>query len=227
MPSFRLWRSWSAAALLLFSLVLVGCSSSGRGRTDRPAPQPLLFGRTAYFDGAVIVEATLGPFRLQPAGGPLDRRPPGPDDGEPIPVSRGDFGQRGERETGTGFPRGPREEGSFGGGGGGARRTGAGGPGGAGTAGAMPRQSLVVTLRSTSTDATSLRVAQVKSALGNFVPVPETFTLAPGATQELEPMRASYPAAIDELELLVSLRRAGREETQVVKLTLAERTPAR
>jgi hypothetical protein len=207
-----------AAMVVLSGALLTGCASRG-GSANRPSPQPLLFGKSSFFDGAIVAEATLGPFRLNPAGGALDRRTPGPEEGEPIPVNRGGFGQRGGSDMGMGFPRGPGEEGAFGGGPGGPPG-GRGGPGGGGLGG-MPRQTLVITFRSLAGEPLPVGVVEVKSAIGNFVPVPEQFTLAPGGAQELEAMRASYPAAIDELEVLVALRVSGREETRVVRLQLA------
>ena len=56
--------------------------------------------------------------------------------------------------------------------------------------------------------------------LGNFVPVPEIFTLEPGQVQALEPMRASYPAPIDEIEVIVRLRTSDADEAQTLKLVL-------
>lgn len=227
MRAFLLRPSWiGASAIVVFSVLLAGCASRG-DRSKRPAPQPPLAARSTFFDGALAVEAALGPFRLTPPGGALDRRPPGPGEGEPIPVTRGGFGQRDEADAGTGFPRGFEEEGAFGRGPGGYR----GGPGSArggpgGTGGGIPRQSMVVTFRSTASEPLSVGVVEVKSAIGNFVPVPEQFTLAPGASQELEPMRASYPAAIDELEVLIAVRVNGRDETQVLKLKLVQPKPA-
>ncbi len=211
---------------LLLAFAAAGCASNDRTRGQRLPPQPLLFGRGTYFDDSVLVEATLGPFRLHPTGGTLDRRPPAPGEGEPIPVRGGGFGQRGEAEASGGFPRGMNDDRAFGGpsGGPGGGRA---GPGGGGGLAGMPRQNLVVTFRSQAADPLMLRVVEVKSALGNFVPVPETFTLAAGASQDLEPMRASYPAAIDELELLVALRLGAREETKVLHLKLAEPNPPR
>jgi hypothetical protein len=63
-------------------------------------------------------------------------------------------------------------------------------------------------------------VAEIRCALGNFVPVPEIFTLEPGQLQALESMRASYPAPIDELEVVVRLRTVETEEVQTLKLVL-------
>ena len=94
------------------------------------------------------------------------------------------------------------------------------GPGSGATGNTPPRQSLTITVRNTGTTPLRLRVAEVRSALGNFVPVPEIFTLEPGQLQALEPMRSSYPAPIDELELVIRLRTAGADEVQTLKLSL-------
>lgn len=84
----------------------------------------------------------------------------------------------------------------------------------------VARQSLTVTLRNIGTAPIELRVAEVRSALGNFIPVPEIFTLQPGEVQALEAMRAFYPATIDELELVIRLRTKDAQEVQTLHLTL-------
>ena len=94
------------------------------------------------------------------------------------------------------------------------------GPGSAAAGSAPPRQSLTITVRNDGTAPLRLRVAEVRSALGNFVPVPEIFTLEPGQVQALEPMRSSYPAPIDELELVIRLRTVEVDEVQTLKLSL-------
>ena len=94
------------------------------------------------------------------------------------------------------------------------------GPGSTAAGSAPPRQSLTITVRNDGNAPLRLRVAEVRSALGNFVPVPEIFTLEPGQLQALEPMRSSYPAPIDELELVIRLRTAEADEVQTLKLTL-------
>lgn len=208
----------SSVSLALIAVVLAGflagCTSSRRDTRDRGAPQPLLFAQSAFSGGALTVEAQLGPFRFDDTDPAFNRRPPAPGEGEPVPVRDGTFGGRSGREIGTGFPRGSAEEGAFGeiGAAGGGRR------GGPGLAGALPRQSMTVRFRSQSGEPIAVGVVEVKSALGNFVPVPESFTLQPGGVQVLEPMRSAYPAAIDELELLVSLRVRGKDETQILHL---------
>lgn len=94
------------------------------------------------------------------------------------------------------------------------------GPGSTAAGNAPPRQSLTITVRNDGNAPLRLRVAEVRSALGNFVPVPEIFTLEPGQLQALEPMRSSYPAPIDELELVIRLRTAEADEVQTLKLSL-------
>lgn len=84
----------------------------------------------------------------------------------------------------------------------------------------VARQSLTVTLRNIGTAPVELRVAEVRSALGNFVPVPEIFLLEPGEIQALEAMRAFYPSVIDELELVIRLRTKDAQEVQTLHLTL-------
>lgn len=205
---------WLAFAAALIVAVVSGCASSGRSGRERPAPQPSLFAKAVFFDGSLLVEATLGPFGIETAAPVFNRQPPAPGEGEPVPVRDGSFGGRTGREVGTGFPRGPAEEGAFGEQGpGGARNRGGPSP-----AAAMPRQSMTVSFQSQSSEPIAVGVIEVKSALGNFVPVPEAFTLPARGVQSLEPMRSAYPGAIDELELLVSLRVRGREETQVLHL---------
>lgn len=205
---------WLACAAALIVAAVSGCASSRRAGRDRPAPQPLLFAESAFFDGSLVVQARLGPFGIDSAAPAFNRQPPAPGEGEPVPVRDGSFGSRTAREVGTGFPRGPAEEGAFGergAGGGGNRR-------GSGPGAALPRQSMTVTVQSRSGEPIAVGVIEVKSALGNFVPVPEAFTLPAGGVQSLEPMRSTYPGAIDELELLVSLRVRGKEETQILHL---------
>lgn len=94
------------------------------------------------------------------------------------------------------------------------------GPGLRSPAGSPPRQSLTITVSNTGSETHRVRVAEVRSVLGNFVPVPEIFTLEPGQLQALEPMRSSYPLPIDELEVVIRLRTADADEVQTLKLVL-------
>ncbi len=100
------------------------------------------------------------------------------------------------------------------GGGGGGR----GGPhGGAGRGASFPRQSLSLTLTNTSQETLHIRVQDVVSILGNFVPFPEKATLAPGESVTLEPMRGSL-ANLDELELTVGLAAGADRDRQTFVL---------
>ena len=80
------------------------------------------------------------------------------------------------------------------------------------------RQSLSITLHNTSDQPVHLRVAEVKSLIGNIVPQPETFTLEPGATQTLAPMRAGIRENVTEFHVTLRLRTTEANETQTLVL---------
>lgn len=175
--------------------VATGCETASPA-TKRPPPQPVITGESDYFAGQVHVTAELGPFRL------IDSLPPEHIGGMPVAIDENLDLSRPPRVYAGGRPNPGSAPGAI--------RTGDG----------RPRQSLTVTLRNGGATALHLRVAEVRSALGNFVPVPEIFTLEPGQIQALEAMRSYYPAPIDELELVIRLRTADREELQTLHLTL-------
>lgn len=95
----------------------------------------------------------------------------------------------------------------MGGGGGGPRR------GGGGGGASFPRQALTITLKNTSAESVAVRVQEVVSILGNFVPFPEKATLAPGESVTLEAMRGSL-ANLDELELTIGLAAGADRDRQ-------------
>lgn len=80
------------------------------------------------------------------------------------------------------------------------------------------RQVLTVSVSNPTDAPVHLRVAEVRSILGSFVPVPSTFTLEPGQSQTLETMRASYPVNLSALDLTIRIRTAETNETQVLTL---------
>ena len=80
------------------------------------------------------------------------------------------------------------------------------------------RQSLSITLTNTSDQPVHLRVAEVKSILGNIAPEPETFTLEPGAEQILSPMRAGIRESVTEFHVTIRLRTVDANETQTLVL---------
>lgn len=157
-------------------------------------PQPTLIATQAFLQNRIAVTAKLGAS--------LPPRPTGGSDGGESEGERG--GRLGGRPPGGGGwgdgegRDGPHMGGGMGmGGGGGPRRGGGGGA-------SFPRQALSVTLKNTSTDSLTVRVQEVVSILGNFVPFPEKATLAPGESVTLEAMRGSL-ANLDELELTIGL----------------------
>lgn len=185
-----MFRSPLLPTLVLCILAAAGCETVPDAE-KRPPPQPVITGRADFFEQRVHVVAELGPFRL------VDSLPPERLGGIPVAI---------DEEPLTNRP--PREY------------AGSRGRSGLDPTGGRPRQSLTVTLRNNGDTPIRLRVAEVRSALGNFVPVPEIFTLEPGSLQALEAMRSSYPAAIDELELVIRLRTPDDEELHTLKLEL-------
>ncbi len=183
-----------AFGLALATLLFASCGSPSGAGFDRPPPQPVITGSHAFLDGQIEVVAQLGPFRL------IDALPPDRVGGIPVVIDA-------EEDRRVTRPARPFAD---------APNLGEGTRLGQ----ERIRQSLTVTLRNTGTEPIRLRVAEVRSALGNFVPVPEIFTLEPGALQALEPMRSAYPASIDELELVVRLRTETANEAQTLRLTL-------
>lgn len=191
-----------ALALSATLLAVSGCTNAPRRGADgdRPAPQPVITGSNTFLDDRIQVIAQLGPFRL------IDALPAERIGGTPVAIDEELLtASRPRTYAGPGGAGGPAGRGSN-----------IGGPPGRGVA----RQSLTVTLSNRGTEPIRLRVAEVRSVLGNFVPVPEVFTLEPGQVQALESMRSFYPAAIDELELVVRLRTADADDLQTLKLTL-------
>ena len=100
------------------------------------------------------------------------------------------------------------------------RRSG-GGAGGGGAMSGPLRQSLAITLHNTSDTPVHLRVAELKTIFGSFIPEPETFTLEPGASQSLDPIRVGARENLTELHLTLRLRTVEANETQVLVLKAA------
>ena len=177
-------------------LTLAACSSPGGGsrearRENMAPPQEPLIGEQTYFDGAVFAAIKLGPFRR-----PMVER------------NSSDSSGGGERPSG-GFGGGPPPGRGFGGGGG----NGGGRPMGGG----MSRQVLTATFTNRSPAELTLNVIMIKSILGNFIPEPETATLAPGASITLEPMRGSL-TNLSALQVTLELERGEDRESHELEL---------
>ncbi len=83
--------------------------------------------------------------------------------------------------------------------------------------GSMPRQALSIILANTSAESITVRIQEVVSILGNFVPFPERATLASGESVALEPMRGSL-ANLDGLELTIALAVGDDRDRQTIIL---------
>jgi hypothetical protein len=202
------WLVLRLSSLLIAILFMAGCNSPRAAeRGPPPPPQIPLAAETTFLDGAILVNAEFGPFDFK-----------GPKEGEnETESSRPSRGKRPERGSGGGGgppPSGDRDSA----GGTSARRSGGGGGGGGG-GGAMRgplRQSLSITLKNTSDHPMELRVAEVKSLIGNIVPEPETFTLEPGASQmRPPPMRAGIRESVSEFHLTLRLRTVEANEKKI------------
>ena len=197
--------------VILFALVCWGGCSSPRGKrsAERMPPQPILTADQTFAETGLVVSAELGPFRR-----PLP-------EGKTTPTKPNEGGERGKggerkgqrRPSGSGERGGPEARSNQGGGTRGVRAT-------------PMRQNLIVTVSNPTDSLISLSIASVRSLLGNFVAVPGSMTLEPGASQSLENMRANYPANFDSLELTIRIRTAETNETQILTLKLAPNQPS-
>lgn len=86
-----------------------------------------------------------------------------------------------------------------------------------GSGGAFPRQALSITLKNTSQESITVRVQEIVSILGNFVPFPERATLGADESVTLESMRGSL-ANLDRLELTVALAADNDRDRQTIIL---------
>ncbi len=184
-------------------------------------PQPKLAAESTFLDGTLAVTAVLEPFSFRRPGKQSSQEVNADDS----PAARG---ERPARGMGGGGPPGGGmgTGGGMGGpppGGGGAPGGGGGGMGG-GMMGPL-RQSLAITFTNVSDQPIEMRVAEVKSILGSFVPEPETFTLEAGATQNLTPMRAGFRENLTELHLTLRIRTVEANETQELVLTKTDDQP--
>lgn len=90
----------------------------------------------------------------------------------------------------------------------------------------LPRMALTITFTNIAPESVEFAVVEVRSLLGNFVPRPEQFTLAPGRDGALDPMLSNLPTNLDELEVTLTLRHGDRSETRVLKLPPAPSSAA-
>lgn len=82
----------------------------------------------------------------------------------------------------------------------------------------MPPVTLRVNLENKGTEPIDVEVTDVNSELGNFAVRPPKLTIAPGQLASLEPMISQLGVTADEIPLQVTVRVAGKKESQVIKV---------
>jgi hypothetical protein len=87
---------------------------------------------------------------------------------------------------------------------------------------------LALTFKFTNTGATPItfKIVDVNSPLGNFAPRPETLTVAPGQAGSVDPMLSNTDSNFEELEVTLTVKIGGKEESQVLKLRRAPESAA-
>lgn len=195
----------SFSSIVVAAVFAAGCNSPRSTTRPEESLQPVLMGDAVFDTSTIEVNARITPFR--------------PAESSHRPVRRD--GDRADIEDLVVGGRPPPREGGMGGGirFGGEERPSGGRRGGVGL-GAI-RQTITVVFRNTGEAPVRVRVVEVSSALGNFVPIPETFTIERGATQALEPMLSAYPENLEELSVLVRIRTEAGDDEQSVMLKRA------
>ena len=85
-----------------------------------------------------------------------------------------------------------------------------------------PPVTLEVSLHNLSDAPVDVEIREVNSALGNFAVRPEHLLLAPDAESALDPMVSQLADVGDDVPVTVSLRLAGKTETQVITMHSVE-----
>jgi hypothetical protein len=203
---------------IIATFLLAGCES----RPDRHAmveearhSVPPMAANEAFFDGAVIAHLTLG-SDAGAGGGPGDDS----------------SGGSGHGSGGMSGGMGGRHGGGHGGGmGGGGTRQGGDSSGGDGASPSsmhrsnMPPAMLRLRLENTTAVAVEVEVRGLDSELGDFAVRPDKLTIAPGRSEEPDPMESLLGVDTYSLPVTVTLRYAGRTETKVLTLQLLKPAP--
>jgi len=80
----------------------------------------------------------------------------------------------------------------------------------------MPPVTLRVGFENKGTEPMTVEVTEVNSDLGNFAVRPDKLTIAPGEKGALEPMISQLGVTSDVIPLKLTVRVAGKKETQVI-----------
>lgn len=219
-PGDHARAGWRRAAVVTAAALLVAglsaCISSRRNRerflSRVPPPQALLEASASFADGALQMQAWLGPtVRLRQEHDHAGKK-------EEFFGREHERGERGGEEEGE-------ESGS-------PFRRGGGHPGQYTNAEINemygrenyqyvlpPRLALTFTFVNKSSRPLVFSVTDANSALGDFAPQPPTLTIGPGQKAEVDPMLSTIEDNFDELDVSVSVRLGGRTETKTLKLT--------
>jgi hypothetical protein len=205
-----------APLCIIATFLLAGCESKPDRRAMMEEARhsvPPMAANEAFFDGAVIAHLTLGSDTG--AGGTGDDSASGTGHGS------------GSMSSGMG---GGHHGGGRGGGSGGGMRQGGGSSGGNGAPSTsmrpsdMPPAMLRLRLENTTAAAVDVEVQGLDSELGDFAVRPDKLTIAPGQSDEPDPMESLLGVDTYSLPVTVTLKFAGRTETKVLTLQLI--TPA-
>jgi hypothetical protein len=174
-----------------------------------------LAAKAEFFSGILVAEAKVTSFRhgmqdMDRDGGGKEGPSPrhgGGDHMGPPPGGGGGMG---------GGMGGPGDGGPPPGGGEGEQAAGHHHGGGLGS---MPRQTLVIRLTNTGSAPLAISITELNSLIGNFAPQPDHLTLAPGATEALQPVSGDAGGLLNWLDVTLSLRNGSSTETKVIHLT--------
>jgi len=210
---------WQARTITLLLAVIAcagfpGCSTDAAGNKDllrRVLPaQPVISGSAVYAGGALAVECWLGPtVRLKKTGKPSEQEqhPEQGDHRSPDTASTGNPFKQGasnlsKEEINEMYGRKNYDN-------------------------VLPaRSALCVRFTNHGAQPTTFTIADVNSALGDFVPRPETLTVASGEQGSVDPMLSNRDDNFTELELTLTLKIGAQKETHIVKLShLPEGSP--
>ena len=200
------------ASLCAATFLFAACES----RPDRHAMMeearhsvPPMAANEPFFDGSIIAHLTLG-SDVGASGEAGDESDKG--GGRP---SGGGGGRHGGGHGGMG--RGMRQSGDQYGGGSGA---------GSGSmhASAMPPAVLRLRLENTTANPLDVEVRDLNSELGNFAVRPDKLTIAPGQSEEPDPMESLLGVDTYTLPVTITLRSGTRAETKILTLQLVKQT---
>ena len=207
--------------MLALSCGLTSCGSpNGRrsGPPDIEPPQPPLTGDTVFFGGTIAAHAEVGPFALLrhppgEGGNSGSNRPPRTGGGHAGGFSGGMSGGMGGMSRGGGGEHAGRGGGMPGEDSADAPRRAARGP-----AVQLPHQTLRISFTNTGPTPVLIAVTELRSPIGNFVPQPESLTLAPGGSGTLEPVSGDAGGTLESVDVTVTLKRDRISDTQVLHL---------